>query len=183
MTGLGMGNKQGKKRLAADLPYRLCAGIMVLNNEGLVWAGRRVAEGNTEYDGSPQLWQMPQGGIDADEDPYAAALRELYEETGIRTVEKLAEAPHWIDYDLPDHMIGIGLKGKYRGQRQRWFAVRFTGLENEIQINPPPGDNQPEFDAWAWKPMQELPRLIVPFKRKAYDQVVAEFAHLSGRPA
>tara|TARA_R110002020_G_scaffold6689_21_gene28444 strand:+ start:2262 stop:2813 length:552 start_codon:yes stop_codon:yes gene_type:complete len=180
-----MSNKSkttGKRRPLnpVDLPYRLCVGIMVLNAEGLVWAGRRIAEGNTEYDGSPQLWQMPQGGIDADEDPYRAALRELYEETGIRSVEVLAEAPDWIDYDLPEHMIGIGLKGKYRGQRQRWFALRFTGDETEIRINPPPEGNSPEFDAWEWKPMADLPGLIVPFKRKSYDQVVAAFAHLAG---
>jgi putative (di)nucleoside polyphosphate hydrolase len=164
-----------------SLPYRLCVGIMVLNNEGLVWAGRRIAEGNTEYDGSPQLWQMPQGGIDEDEIPQQAALRELYEETGMKSVEMLAEAPDWIDYDLPDHLIGIGLKGKFRGQRQRWFAMRFTGSETEIHINPPPGGHQPEFDAWEWKPMHDLPGLIVPFKRKAYDQLVKAFSHLAGR--
>ena len=147
-----------------DLPYRLCVGIMVLNSNGLVWAGRRIPVGNSEYDGSPQLWQMPQGGIDADEDAYQAALRELYEETGMRSVEVVAEAPDWIDYDLPDHLIGIGLKGKYRGQRQRWFALRFTG-------------------AWEWKPMGDLPGLIVPFKRKAYDQVIAAFAHLGADTA
>lgn len=175
-----MAGKDPRTRNADSLPYRLCVGIMVLNSDGLVWAGHRIAEGNTEYDGSPQLWQMPQGGIDADEIPYQAALRELYEETGMRSVELVAEAPDWIDYDLPAHMIGIGLKGKYRGQRQRWFAMRFTGDESEISINPPPGNHQPEFDAWEWKPMQELPGLIVPFKRKAYDQVVAAFAHLAG---
>ncbi|MCY0092619.1 RNA pyrophosphohydrolase [Hoeflea ulvae] len=178
-----MSKKQTVRPGAEDLPYRLCAGIMVLNPQGLVWAGRRISEGNTEYDGSPQLWQMPQGGIDADEDPYKAALRELHEETGIRSAQLLAEAPDWIDYDLPEHMIGIGLKGKYRGQRQRWFAMRFTGDESEIQINPPPAGNQPEFDAWEWKPMQDLPGLIVPFKRKAYDQVVAAFSHLAGSQA
>ncbi|OCW59049.1 RNA pyrophosphohydrolase [Hoeflea olei] len=165
---------------ADDLPYRPCVGIMVLNAEGLVWAGRRLSAGNTEYDGSPQLWQMPQGGIDEGEDPYQAALRELYEETGMRSVEVLAEAPDWIYYDLPEHMIGIGLKGRYRGQRQRWFALRFTGQESEIQINPPPAGNSAEFDAWDWKPMRDLPDLIVPFKRKAYDQVVTAFAHLAG---
>lgn len=175
-----MASKDALTADATNLPYRLCVGIMVLNNKGLVWTGRRIAEGNTEYDGSPQLWQMPQGGIDADEIPHAAALRELYEETGMRTVELVAEAPDWIDYDLPDHLIGIGLKGKYRGQRQRWFAMRFTGSESEISINPPPGGHQAEFDAWEWKPMQELPGLIVPFKRKAYDEVVAAFAHLAG---
>lgn len=175
-----MASKDAQTMDPTNLPYRLCVGIMVLNNDGLVWSGCRISEGNTEYDGSPQLWQMPQGGIDADETPYQAALRELYEETGMRTVELLAEAPDWIDYDLPDHLIGIGLKGKYRGQRQRWFALRFTGSESEISINPPPGGHQAEFDAWEWKPMQDLPGLIVPFKRKAYDQVVAAFAHLAG---
>jgi putative (di)nucleoside polyphosphate hydrolase len=176
-----MGKK--KNTSATDLPYRLCVGIMVLNRDGLVWAGRRIAEGNTEYDGSPQLWQMPQGGIDADEDPYRAALRELYEETGITSVELLAEAPDWIDYDLPSHLIGIGLKGKYRGQRQRWFALRFTGDESEIRINPPPEGNHAEFDAWEWKPMADLPGLIVPFKRTAYDKVVAAFSHLADVPS
>ncbi|MEP3437611.1 MAG: RNA pyrophosphohydrolase [Hoeflea sp.] len=166
-----------------DLPYRLCVGIMVLNSNGLVWAGRRIPVGNSEYDGSPQLWQMPQGGIDADEDAYQAALRELYEETGMRSVEVVAEAPDWIDYDLPDHLIGIGLKGKYRGQRQRWFALRFTGDETEIRINPPPEGHGAEFDAWEWKPMGDLPGLIVPFKRKAYDQVIAAFAHLGADTA
>lgn len=172
--------KTKKKIQAADLPYRLCVGIMVLNKDGLAWAGRRITEGNTEYDGSPQLWQMPQGGIDANEDPFVAALRELHEETGMVSVELLAEAPDWIDYDLPDAMIGIGLRGKYRGQRQRWFAFRFSGDESEIQINPPPDGNSAEFDAWEWKPMHELPDLIIPFKRKAYDQVIAAFRHLEG---
>ncbi len=176
-------NKQPNENKPQDLPYRLCVGIMVLNRDGLVWAGRRIPVGKSEYEGSPQLWQMPQGGIDADEDPYQAALRELYEETGMRSVELIAEAPDWIDYDLPDHLIGIGLKGKYRGQRQRWFAFRFTGDETEIQINPPPLGHTAEFDAWQWKPMQDLPGLIIPFKRKAYEQVVAAFGDLAGSKA
>ena len=178
-----MADKTRRAADATDLPYRLCVGVMVLNRDGLVWTGHRIAEGNTEYDGSPQLWQMPQGGIDANEDPYEAALRELYEETGMRSVEFITEAPDWIDYDLPAHLIGIGLKGKYRGQRQRWFAFRFIGADDEIRINPPPAGHKPEFDAWEWKPMQDLPGLIVPFKRKAYDQVVAAFAHLAGSAA
>ncbi|MBX4925504.1 RNA pyrophosphohydrolase [Rhizobium binae] len=164
---------------AEDLPYRPCVGVMILNRDGLVWAGRRIPDGNSEYDGSPQLWQMPQGGIDKGEDPLDAAYRELYEETGIRTVTLLAEARHWINYDLPPALIGIGLKGKFRGQTQRWFAFRFEGDESEIAINPPPGGHDPEFDAWEWKPMQELPGLIVPFKRAVYDQVIAEFRHLA----
>ena len=164
---------------AEDLPYRPCVGVMILNRDGLVWAGRRIPDGNTEYDGSPQLWQMPQGGIDKGEDPLEAAYRELYEETGIRTVTLLAEARDWINYDLPPQLIGIGLRGKYRGQTQRWFAFRFEGDESEIAINPPPGGHTAEFDEWAWKPMRDLPELIVPFKRKVYEEVVATFAYLA----
>ncbi|MBY5566594.1 RNA pyrophosphohydrolase [Rhizobium leguminosarum] len=163
---------------AEDLPYRPCVGVMILNRDGLVWAGRRISDGNSEYDGSPQLWQMPQGGIDKGEDPLDAAYRELYEETGIKTVTLLAEARDWINYDLPPALIGIGLRGKFRGQTQRWFAFRFNGDDSEIAINPPPGGHEPEFDAWEWKPMRQLPGLIVPFKRAVYDQVVAEFQHL-----
>jgi len=165
---------------AEDLPYRPCVGIMVLNRQGLVWAGKRTPIGNSEYDGSPQLWQMPQGGIDKGEDPEKAAYRELYEETGITTVDLLGRSKNWINYDLPPELIGVGLKGKYRGQTQAWFAFRFMGEESEIQIAPPPGGHEQEFDDWAWKPMEDLPGLIVPFKRGVYDQVVAEFRHLSG---
>ena len=165
---------------AEDLPYRPCVGIMVLNRQGLVWAGRRTPIGNSEYDGSPQLWQMPQGGIDKGEDPEKAAYRELYEETGMETVTLLGRSSGWINYDLPADLIGIGLKGKYRGQTQAWFAFRFTGDDSEIQIAPPPGGHEQEFDEWSWKPMEDLPRLIVPFKRAVYDQVVAEFRHLAG---
>jgi putative (di)nucleoside polyphosphate hydrolase len=164
---------------AEDLPYRPCVGIMVLNREGLVWAGRRIPIGNSEYDGSPQLWQMPQGGIDKGEEPEAAAIRELYEETGIKSATLIARAKNWIHYDLPPELIGVGLKGKYRGQTQAWFAFRFEGDDSEIAINPPPGGHEAEFDQWEWKRMEDLPGLIVPFKRAVYDQVVAEFAHLS----
>lgn len=167
-----------EKRDLASLPYRPCVGIMVLNSEGKVWAGRRIVEPNGEMEGATQLWQMPQGGIDAGEDPATASLRELYEETGMRHVSLLAEAPDWINYDLPEHLIGIALQGKYRGQTQRWFAYRFEGNESEIAINPPPGGHAAEFDMWAWKPMEELPELIVPFKRGVYDQVVKAFRHL-----
>ncbi|WP_112942707.1 MULTISPECIES: RNA pyrophosphohydrolase [unclassified Rhizobium] len=168
---------------AEDLPYRPCVGVMILNRAGLVWAGRRIPAENSEYDGSPQLWQMPQGGIDKGEDPLTAAYRELYEETGMKTVTLLAEAKDWINYDLPPQLIGIGLKGKFRGQTQRWFAFRFDGDESEIAINPPPGGHSAEFDAWDWKPMAQLPELIVSFKRGVYEQVVSEFSHLAGLPA
>ena len=173
-----MSSKHKSGLTADDLPYRPCVGVMVLNAGGLVWAGRRIPEENSEYDGSPQLWQMPQGGIDEGEEPIEAAWRELYEETGIKSASLLAEAPEWINYDLPPQLIGIGLKGKYRGQTQRWFAFRFEGSEDEIAINPPPGGHSAEFDAWEWKPMHELPELIVPFKREVYRKVVAAFRHL-----
>jgi putative (di)nucleoside polyphosphate hydrolase len=169
-----------KKIKAEDLPYRPCVGIMVLNRDGLVWAGHRIPVGNSEYDGSPELWQMPQGGIDKGEDAEKAAYRELYEETGITSAKVIARASGWINYDLPEHLIGIGLKGKYRGQTQAWFAFRFEGDDSEIAINPPPGGHEAEFDQWEWKRMEELPKLIVHFKRAVYDQVVREFAHLSG---
>ena len=169
-----------KTILPESLPYRPCVGVMVLNPAGLVWAGRRIAEDDSEMAGTDRLWQMPQGGIDKGEEPLEAARRELYEETGMRTVSLLAEAPGWINYDLPAHLLGIALKGRFRGQAQRWFAFRFEGDDSEIAINPPPGGHQAEFDAWAWKPMAELPDLIVPFKRGVYDQVVGAFRHLAG---
>ena len=160
------------------MPYRPCVGAMVLNAEGHVWAGRRIAATDSEMAGTAMLWQMPQGGIDKGEDALAAATRELYEETGIGSVSLLAEAPEWINYDLPDELLGKALKGKFRGQTQKWFAFRFEGDESEIAIDPPPGGHEPEFDAWSWKPMVELPDLIVPFKRDVYVQVVAAFRHL-----
>jgi putative (di)nucleoside polyphosphate hydrolase len=166
---------------ADDLPYRPCVGIMVLNSAGKIWVGRRISQGNSEFDGSPQLWQMPQGGIAKGEQPLSAAVRELFEETGMKSVTLLAEAPEWINYDLPSHLVGIGLRGKYRGQTQRWFAFRFDGDESEMQINPPPAGESAEFDAWDWKDMAELPDLIVPFKRGVYVEVVRHFQHLAGK--
>ena len=165
--------------MEATLAYRPCVGIMVLNRGGFVWAGRRIAEENSEYDGSPQLWQMPQGGIDKGEDPLPAACRELYEETGMRSVTLLAEAPGWINYDLPRDLVGIGLKGKYRGQTQKWYALRFTGKESEINLKPP-GHKQ-EFDAWRWTTMDEVLGLIVAFKRLVYEKVIAAFRHLENK--
>lgn len=161
-----------------SLPYRPCVGIMVLNRQGLVWAGKRIVLNDSEMSGTDKLWQMPQGGIDKGEEPLPAALRELYEETGMKTVSLLAEAPEWINYDLPAHLLGIALKGKYKGQTQKWFAFRFEGDESEIAINPPPGGHEAEFEEWAWKPMQQLPELIVPFKRTVYEEVVSAFQHL-----
>ena len=163
-----------------NLPYRPCVGAMVLDARGLVWVGRRIPEADSEFSGTTQLWQMPQGGIDKGEEPLAAVRREVYEETGMESLDLVAEAPGWISYDLPPHLVGIALKGKYRGQRQKWFAFRFHGDAGEIRINPPPGGHAAEFDLWDWRPMRDLPALIVPFKRRVYDEVIAAFRHLAG---
>ncbi|WP_162653208.1 RNA pyrophosphohydrolase [Lentilitoribacter sp. Alg239-R112] len=171
-----------KKVKAEDLPYRPCVGIMVLNKEDQVWTGLRINEPpDSEYHNSPYRWQMPQGGIDKGEDPQKASLRELYEETGMKTVSLLAETNDWLTYDLPDELIGTGLKGKWRGQKQKWFAYRFEGNESEIQVNPPVTGEKAEFEEWAWKPMHKLPDLIVPFKRELYKKIVDEFSNLMGK--
>jgi len=159
------------------LGYRPCAGIMVVNGEGLVWIGCR-ADAKNEEEGRGAWWQMPQGGIDENEDPRAAALRELYEETGIRSVEVLAEHPGWINYDLPPDLVGISWGGRYRGQKQKWFAVRFVGEDSEVNITPPAG-HEAEFVAWRWAPVSEVLELIVPFKRGVYEKVLAAFTHLA----
>ncbi len=156
-----------------SLPYRPCAGMMVLNHAGHVFIGQR-ADG-PEHTDAAHAWQMPQGGIDESEDPYKAALRELYEETNIRSVEKLGEIAEWLVYDIPREILGQAWGGKYRGQKQKWYALRFTGEEREIDVASPPGGHKPEFIAWRWAPMSELCSLVVPFKRHTYERVIAEF--------
>ena len=165
------------------MPYRDCVGTAVFNDKGLVFIGRRKPEEDPEDTSeSSAPWQMPQGGIDKGEEPEQTALRELFEETSIRSVTPIGEIPGWIYYDLPDAALGIALKGKYRGQRQRWFAYRFTGEEGEIDVvNPGDGSMPAEFDRWRWEALENLPDLIVPFKREAYLKVVKAFRDLPAR--
>ncbi len=158
----------------SDLPYRPCVGVMLINRHGLVWLGRRADKPNDE--GKGQWWQMPQGGIDRDEDPRQAALRELKEETAIASAEVIAEAPEWYKYDLPEHLIGKSWNGRYRGQTQKWFALRFLGHDGEVDLKPP--GHEPEFDQWRWARMSEILDLIVPFKREVYEKVISAFRHL-----
>ena len=158
-----------------ELPYRPCVGIMLLNKTGRFWTGRRLPKWSGDKSG--YIWQMPQGGIDKDEEPIEAAYRELREETGITSADVIAEIPQWLTYDLPEPLVGVALKGKYRGQRQRWFAMRFWGDDSEIDIRPRNG--KAEFDRWSWREMSELPDLIVSFKRPVYQTVVERFAYLA----
>lgn len=152
-----------------DLPYRPCAGIMLANRAGLVFVGQRI-------DNPGDAWQMPQGGIDDGEDPEAAAYRELSEETGLlpRHVDLIARSREEYFYDLPPELQGNIWGGRWRGQRQWWFLMRFSGDEADINIE----TSHPEFSRWKWAEAQELPRLIVPFKRRIYEALVAEFGPL-----
>ena len=149
------------------LPYRPAAGVMLLNREGKVWVGQRL-------DSTLEAWQMPQGGLDPGEEAEDGALRELGEETGIPRdkVEILARAPEQLLYDLPDDLIGKVWKGKWRGQRQTWFLMRFTGQDTDVNLQTP----EPEFRAWKWAEPQELPDLIVPFNQGLYRDILQAFA-------
>jgi putative (di)nucleoside polyphosphate hydrolase len=160
-----------------DLPYRPCVGVMVLSRAGLAFIGRRID--GPEHVDLTHDWQMPQGGIDPGEEPWPAALRELREETNIRSVERIGEIAEWLYYDIPRDIVGQAWKGKYRGQTQKWFALRFTGEESEIDVAHPDGAQEAEFAAWRWEEMQNIPGLVVPFKRAVYERVVHEFQHLA----
>jgi putative (di)nucleoside polyphosphate hydrolase len=157
----------------SDLPYRPCAGIMLVDRRGRAFVGQRV-------DTTLEAWQMPQGGIDPGEDARTAAIRELGEEVGVgpELVEVVAELPDELFYDLPPELIGKAWRGRYRGQRQRWFLLRFLGADEDIRID----TAHPEFRAWRWADPAELPGLAVSFKRALYQDVIAGFAvHLAGR--
>lgn len=151
-----------------DLPYRPCVGVMLFSTDGAVFVGRRI-------DQTVEGWQMPQGGIDDGETPAEAALRELEEEIGTRNATILREMDEWLAYDLPAHLLGVALHGRYRGQRQKWLAMRFNGKDSEINVATP----EPEFAQWKWLAIEALPRLIVPFKRDTYAKVIAAFQDLA----
>lgn len=152
--------------VAEDLPWRPCVGVMLINTEGHIFAGQRL-------DATQAAWQMPQGGIDKGEKPREAALRELWEETGITAdlVEFVEKSPDWVTYDLPPELLGKVWGGKYRGQRQRWFLFRFLGRDDQIDI----ATEHPEFSEWKWVTADEMVASIVPFKRAVYDEVVSAF--------
>ena len=154
--------------MSSELPYRPCVGIMLFNKDGKVFVGKRI-------DQTVEGWQMPQGGIDKGETPRQAALRELLEEVGTDKAEIIAEMDDWVTYDLPEHLVGVAFKGKYKGQRQKWFALRFTGQDGDIDLTA----HEPEFSAFQWVSLKALPDLIVPFKRETYKAVIAAFQKLA----
>ncbi len=156
----------------SELPYRPCVGMMVLNARGRIFAGKRI-------DQTVEAWQMPQGGIDENESPRVAALRELREEIGTNNVEILREHSDWLNYDLPEHLIGLKWNGRYRGQAQKWIAMRFLGSDSEINLK----TRHEEFSDWRWVGSAELLEMIVVFKRPIYEKVFETFHDLIGVPA
>ena len=152
------------------LPYRRGVGAVLFNADGLVWIGRRISRPGQDIQ---NYWQMPQGGIDDDEDPATAILRELREETGTDQADIIGETVDWLTYDVPTHLIGKVWNGRFRGQSQKWFALQFKGLDTDFDLRV---HERPEFDAWRWVEPASLPELIVPFKRKVYQSVLDSFA-------
>ena len=150
----------------SEYGYRPAAGIMLVNRDGKIWVGQRL-------DSKLEAWQMPQGGLDEGEDAQDGALRELEEETGISRdlVEIVTRCPHELTYDLPEDLIGVVWKEKWRGQRQTWFLARFLGTDDDVNLQ----TAHPEFRAWRWADVDDLPEMIVPFKKKLYEDVIAAF--------
>ncbi len=163
-----------KKKTKQPTAYRKGVGAVLFNAEGLVWIGRRVAGDRQEIE---HFWQFPQGGIDKGETPEQAVVRELREETGIKQAKIIAGTEEWLCYDLPEPLIGVAWGGGYRGQAQKWFALKFLGNDDEIALD---SHGKPEFDAWRWAPFSETVDLIVPFKRDLYVLIFDEFNKLAG---
>ncbi len=159
----------------SQLPYRPNVGALLFNRAGKLFVARRADVPNAE--GPAGGWQLPQGGIDANEDPRVAVFRELEEEIGTANAEILAEQPDWLRYDLPPHLVGVALGGKYRGQTQKWFALRFLGDDSEIDLT---RDPDPEFDAWRWASLADLPAMAVGFKSAVYEVLARDFARFAG---
>jgi len=159
----------------SDKPYRPNVGIALFNAQGLVLIAQRLKDDGPEIILPGHDWQMPQGGIDAAEEPLAAARRELYEETGVTSTRYLGETADWLSYDFPAYAGPAVNLSRFRGQRQKWFALAFTGAESEIEVTAHRGGEEAEFRAWRWERLAVLPQLVVPFKRAVYERVVAEF--------
>ena len=146
-----------------NLPYRKGVGMMVFNDDKKIFVGKRID--------NQKAWQMPQGGVDENEDCFSAARRELYEETGIQSIRVIEKSKEKYTYDLPEYLLGKLWKGKYKGQKQRWFLIKFLGPDSEINLN----QKYPEFNEWKWVDIDELPKIIVPFKKKLYLSLIKEF--------
>jgi len=154
-------------KVIKERPLRIGVGVVLLNSENKVFVGKRI-------DNPKNYWQMPQGGIDKNEKVLEAAIRELKEETGITTVKLIKELNYWLEYDLPKNLIDKIWKGKYRGQRQKWFIMQFIGNKKDININ----TEHPEFLEWKWIHYSELPKIVVNFKVKVYEKLVDELKNL-----
>jgi putative (di)nucleoside polyphosphate hydrolase len=166
-----------------DKTYRPNVGIALFNAAGRVLIAKRFKDDGPEIVLPGYEWQMPQGGIDPNEDPRPAAQRELYEETGVTSVAYLGETADWLTYEFPPYDGPPHRLAKFRGQRQKWFAFRFTGDEREIVVADTRNDQEPEFDDWRWERLERLPELVVPFRREVYAAVAREFApYVLGNP-
>jgi putative (di)nucleoside polyphosphate hydrolase len=162
-----------RKKIQQPTAYRKGVGVVLFNTGGLVWIGRRIVNSSHEVE---HYWQFPQGGIDNGETPAQAVVRELREETGIKQTDIIGCTEDWLCYDLPESLIGVAWGGGYRGQTQKWFALRFLGSDDDIDLS---SHAKPEFDAWRWVRLSEAVNLIVPFKRNLYAKLFNEFNHFS----